>query len=498
MKCVIYARYSSSKQTEQSIEGQLRVCHEYAERNNIEVVREYTDRALTGRKDKRPDFRRMIVDSENGGWEMILVYTLDRFSRNVFDDVVHKRQLKEYGVRVVSATEHIPDGASGALSEGMLVLYNQYFSEELAIKTRRGLRENAFKCRITGQLPFGYKKGPDKEFLVDEHEAEAVRVIYQRYAAGDKCKDIVSWLNSNGYRTRTGKEFQDTGLGSILRNKKYIGEYKYDDIEIDGGIPAIISVDLWEAARKRMEANKRAPAAAKAKTDYLLSGKVFCGDCRETAVGESGKSRNGRMYHYYKCSGQKKKSGCTMKPVPKDVLENAVIQHTFKFALSGEMIEKISLDICNEIQRKASDKTRVDSIKKAISETDVGINNILNAIQAGIITDSTKARLQELEQKKKELISALESEKSPMMDFTVNDIQEFLKEVASVDYRDPKALKTILDTFIYRVYLYDDYCIILYNITGTDPQTVPYNGISEALEKCSDLDSQGEPRIEAL
>ena len=117
---VIYARYSSENQTEQSIEGQIHVCEEYAKQNQILILDTYIDRAMTGTNDNRPDFKRMISDSEKHNWNYILVYKFDRFSRNKYETAIHKRTLKDHGVKVLSATEHIPDSPEGIIFESML------------------------------------------------------------------------------------------------------------------------------------------------------------------------------------------------------------------------------------------------------------------------------------------------------------------------------------------------------------------------------------------
>ena len=117
---VIYARYSSENQTEQSIEGQLRVCEEYAKAHDILILNTYVDRAMTGTNDNRADFQRMLKDSSKREWNFVLVYKLDRFSRNKYETAIHKKTLKDHGIKVLSATEHIPDSPEGIIFESML------------------------------------------------------------------------------------------------------------------------------------------------------------------------------------------------------------------------------------------------------------------------------------------------------------------------------------------------------------------------------------------
>lgn len=155
---VIYARYSSHSQTEQSIEGQLRVCHEYARREGFTIVGEYIDRAISGRTDDRPDFQRMISDSRKRAFQYVIVYKLDRFARNRYDSAVYKHKLKQNGVKVVSAMENIGDNPESIILEAVLEASAEYYSLELAQKIKRGMRESALKGQFCGGgIPFGYK-----------------------------------------------------------------------------------------------------------------------------------------------------------------------------------------------------------------------------------------------------------------------------------------------------------------------------------------------------
>lgn len=160
---VIYARYSSENQTEQSIEGQIHVCQEYALRNNILILNTYIDRAMSGTNDNRPDFQRMIKDSAKREWNYVLVYKFDRFSRNKYETAIHKKTLKDNGVKVMSATEQIPDSPEGIIFESMLEGYAEYYSAELSQKVRRGMNETRLKGNYTGgQILYGYKKQDKK------------------------------------------------------------------------------------------------------------------------------------------------------------------------------------------------------------------------------------------------------------------------------------------------------------------------------------------------
>ena len=242
MTAVIYARYSSDSQREASIEGQLRDCKAYAEKNGITVVGTYIDRAYSAKTDDRPDFQRMIKDSGKKIFDVVLVWKLDRFARNRYDAVNYKYQLEKNGVHLVSAMEPISQGPEGIMVESMLIGMAEYYSAELALKVARGERENALHCKYNGGIvPLGFTIGKeDRLYHIDPETAPIVQEIFTRYADGEPAEKIAASLNERGLRTRTGKPFVKNSFFQIFRNRRYIGEYRYKDIVTPGGIPAIV------------------------------------------------------------------------------------------------------------------------------------------------------------------------------------------------------------------------------------------------------------------
>ena len=275
MNVVIYARFSSHNQHETSIEGQLKECYEYARRNDYTVIDTYIDRAISGTTDNRPEFLRMIDDSGKRLFRFVLVYQLDRFARNRYDSATYKAKLKKNGVRVLSAKENITDDASGILIEGVLESMAEYYSAELSQKIKRGMTLNAEKCLYTGGcVPLGYKVNPDKTFAIDETAAFYVRKIYEMYASGSTVAQINEYLNAQQIKTIHGTAFHKNSLHEILKNKRYIGYYTFKDMEIENGMPRILSDDLFYKVQKIMEINKKAPARRKDENEYVLTTNV--------------------------------------------------------------------------------------------------------------------------------------------------------------------------------------------------------------------------------
>lgn len=199
MVAVIYARYSDKSQTEESIEGQLKECYRYAEANGYTVIEEYVDRALTGTSDNRLRFQQMINDSFKKHFQYILVYQLDRFSRNRYYSAHYKNILKKNGVRVLSARENISEDASGILMESVLEGIAEYYSVELGQKIKRGMDLNGEKGYVTGgNIALGYKtqrinpadENSKKIFVIDEETAPLVQRIFEMYADGIGVKQI--------------------------------------------------------------------------------------------------------------------------------------------------------------------------------------------------------------------------------------------------------------------------------------------------------------------
>ena len=203
---VIYTRYSSHNQRDCSIEQQVADCEIFARQNNLRVVKVYADRHLSGTTDNRPQFQQMLKDAAHGHWAYVICWKIDRFARNRYDSATYKFRLKKAGVRVLYAKESIPDGPEGILLESVLEGSAEYYSAALAQNIRRGMKYNAEQCKVnSGSIPFGYRKGPDGRFAIHEANAEVVREIFRKAAAGMSFVDIANDLNSQGRAVEQGQ-----------------------------------------------------------------------------------------------------------------------------------------------------------------------------------------------------------------------------------------------------------------------------------------------------
>lgn len=492
MKAVIYARYSSDNQREESIEGQLRECTAFAEKNDITVLRHYIDRAYSAKTDNRPEFQHMIKDSSKHLFDMVIVWKLDRFSRNRYDSARYKTLLKRNGVKVVSATEVISDGAEGIILESVLEGFAEYYSADLAEKVGRGLTENALKCKFNGgNKPVGYVIDKEQHFQIDPLTAPFVLEAFKRYDEGSTMKELVDYLTENGIKNVYEEQLNFNSVQRMLKNRRYIGEYTFRDIVIPDGIPAIVPKDLFDRVQQKMEKNKKAPARHKAEDDYLLTTKLFCGYCGAYLCGESGTSRTGVVHHYYKCvSVKKKRTNCHKKSVRKDWIEDIVVSETMKMLMDDAAVEAI---VSMVMALQDQENVNLPLYEKELRETKIDIQNMLNAIQQGILTRSTKERLEELEAARDDLENKIACEKLAKPRISEEFITFWLHRFRKLDVTQKTHRKMLIDTFVNAIFLYDDKMEITYNYhEGTT--AVTFEELQKTLENKklgSDMDSVG-------
>ena len=488
MNAVIYARYSSDNQREESIEGQLRECKEYADQNGITVVRTYIDRALSAKTDSRPQFQQMIHDSATHTFEAVLVWKLDRFSRNRYDSAHYKRILKNNRVHVVSVTEPISNTPEGIMLESLLEGMAEYYSAELAEKVSRGHKENALKAKFNGgPVPLGYRIDSEHHYQIDPTTAPVVQEAFHRYAAGESIRSIIESLNARSIRNSRGNPFTKNSFQTLLKNRRYLGEYRYKDTVIPDAIPAIIDPDCFDAVQRRCEIHRQAPAHNKADVHYLLTTKLFCGKCGTMMAGESGRSHTGTVHCYYKCGTRKRggKEACSLKPVRKEPLEQFVVKTALEKVLNARVIDLLA-DKLLEYQSK--ENTRLPVLQAELKEVKRRIDNLVAAIEQGILTPSTKARMEELEQQREALETSILQEQIEKPPITREQILFWFDQFRHGDPADIAFQEKVIDCFVNSIYLFDDRIVVNFNYQeGGRPVS-----LEEVLS--SFLDGNGAPK----
>ena len=415
----------------------------------------------------------MISDSTQKLFDTILVWKLDRFARNRYDSAHYKNVLKKNNVKVVSATETISHGAEGILLESMLEGMAEYYSAELSEKINRGLTENALKCKFNGGTrTIGYLVNSEQLYEIDPQAAPIVLEAFKLYVSGKTMKEVTEIVNEMGLRTARGHKLNLSATQRMLQNRKYLGEYRYSHHIIENGLPQIVPNGLFERAQKTLIKNKKAPARHKATDDYLLTTKIFCCNCGSLMVGEIGTGKNNQQYRYYKCISAKRKKGCNRKKgIKKDVIENLVLSYIMKTIMDDETIEKI-IDIAMEEQKK--ENVVLPALKKQLSDVNHSIENMLNAIQDGIYTPSTKERLAKLENSKEEIEILIAKEEISKPILPRECIRYWLYELRKLNINSLEARKCLVNTFVNSVVVYKDKIELVFNYReGTE--TVPFD-----------------------
>ena len=492
MRGVIYARYSSDNQREESIEGQIRENTGYAEKNGITIVGHYIDRALSAKTDDRPEFQRMIKDSAKHGFDVVIVWKLDRFSRNRYDSAKYKAALRKNGVKVISATEAIADGPSGILMESVLEGMAEYYSAELAEKITRGMTENALKCKYNGShVPFGFRIDENKNYQINEALAPIVIEIYEKYASGDPIKSIIDDLNNRGIKTSKGKNFCNNSVHSILTNRMYIGEYHFGDTIIQHGIPAIVSEELFNRVQERKAKNKRASAHNKGRERYILSTKLFCGKCMTMMIGESGQKRNGAIYRYYKCASAKRKKGCDKKAIRKEWIEEYVINKLLSILDDNEVLNDMAdklLELLNQ------ENTVIPALEAQLKEVQKSIRNLMKAIEEGLITKTTKARLTELEAEEERIQESIYIEENKMPKLTKEQILFALERFRDLDITLEHNRERLVDALVKCIILYDDKIIITTTFKNEPITIMTTEEVADVARLGSDIENIAPPK----
>ena len=464
MNAVIYARFSSHSQREQSIEGQLKTCYKFAADNGYTVIGEYIDRAQSGTNDNRAEFQRMIADSDKHTFNAVIVYQLDRFARNRYDSAINKAKLKKNGVRVVSARENITDDASGILVEGILESMAEYYSAELSQKIHRGMSLNAQKCLSNGSNPgLGFKVAPDHTFYVDENEAVIVREIFERYGKGETVTDIIKDLNARQIKTSLGRDFNKNSLHRLLRNKRYIGTYLYKGEETPGGMPRIVSDEVFERVQSILDKNKAAPARSRGKEEYLLTTKLFCGYCHEMMTGYGGTGKSGKAYHYYACKNAKKHL-CQKKVVDKKRIEDMVVA-ACRQMLTDSNIQRIA-EAIEAVFKSEFDSSAIKRIKSAIQEADTAIENLWQALEKGQSVDTIMERINKRQEEKADLEAQLAIEAKKERVVSAQEVMHFLSLLQKSNFDDPLNRRAVINIFLNKIYLYDDKFRLVLNGSG--------------------------------
>lgn len=469
MNVAVYARYSSNNQREESIMAQLRAAREYCEKKGYYIVKEYCDEAMTGTNDNRPAFKEMIDAAKSGLFNILICHKIDRFARDRYDDAFYKRTLQKAGVTIEYVEQNIDGSPESIVLESVLVGMAEYYSKNLAREALKGMRENAYQAKHNGGVPpLGYSV-KDGKYIINDNEADIVRLIFKMRAAGSGYTDIISVLNSKGYKTKRGGKFGKNSLHDLLRNRKYIGIYTFgrvaggrsekrnshkndgEMIEIPDAIPRIIDNELWEKVQAKLDADRHTSGKHTAKVEYYLSGKVRCALCGSSMTGGTLVSR-GNKYSYYSCSNHERKKDCSGTRIKKEWLEAAVLEYVDYQLLSPEMLPALIEEIksrmesasnSNAVEKKRLEKQKADTMRK--------INNLIDFIEDGSADETIKERLKENKILVADINTRLQKiELSSGYILDEEKIRAVLERFQEKE-KSPETIRAIVDTFVVSV-----------------------------------------------
>lgn len=421
VSAVAYAHFSTDMQREESIEAQLEAIERYAEQNNIVLVGHYCDRAESARTDKRPEFQRMLIDSKNGSFDVVLVHKLDRFTRSKNDSVIIRTELKRNKVDVVSVCENIDNSPEALILQSVIEAMAEYYSLNLARETMKGLRQNALKGLHTGgKPPLGYDVDKaTKKLVINPHESKIVKLIFDMVSDGISYREVIAELNRRDYKTKRGGAFGKNSLHDLLRNEKYTGVLVFNRaatfdvdrkrnnhanksndeiIRVEDAIPCIVSRDTFDKVQMILASRKQRKMSNRRKVTYLMSGLIYCGECGYSMSGNRVYSkRQDATYHSYRCTKGSNKLSCKNPSIRREQIENFALQKLADYIFDDKLIPIVAEEYRQLQQSMYEEETqRAKSLKRDLHEVQKQINNIVIVVAT---TSSTTLldKLSELE-----------------------------------------------------------------------------------------------------
>lgn len=503
LRAALYARFSSDNQRNESIDAQVRAIKEFAHANNIAIVAEYIDRAKSATTDDRPDFQRMIQDSAKGDFQLLIVHKLDRFARNRNDSIAYRMKLQRNHITLLSVLEPFDeDRPETILLQSVIEGMNEFYSKNLSREVKKGLKENALKCVHTGGTPpLGYDVDKEtRRLVINEHEAEAVRLIFQMVVAGHGYMEIMNRLKQDGYKTKAKRDFGKNSIYEILHNRKYKGDYIFnrvagadpytkkrnnhlerppeDMIIIPGGVPAIVDEDTFEKVQEILRSRQyRSYHSRRNKEVYLLSGKIVCGLCGYMYVGNRKNSAGRRKPHItYRCNNRGRKTGaaCANREVNRDYVEQFVVDQIEKAIFNKRMAQKILRDFQRYMREKNVERQeKLRRLERLIQECQKKQANVAEILAEGVDRSQRGVLLAKIEQIETERLGLQErwSQEKAELDLDVPSLEElercFEKARQMFRNRTLEEMKSLIDLYVEKVVVFEDEIQVILNLVSS-------------------------------
>lgn len=507
----ILARYSTDRQDEDSIEVQVEKCSRWCDANGLPVLDVFADMAVSGMKDDRPEYSRMMRQLSLGSADTVVIYDQSRMFRKMTAWFDFREKVERLGVRVVSVTQPMVGGdlrdPTNFLTEGSMALFNQIWVLQTRQKVTEKMRFMAQQGRHTGgKPPLGYNV-VDGRYVVCEAEAEIVRSIFKWYASGKTYREIIRALNEAGYTTKSGNSFGTNSLHDLLKNEKYIGVLTYGKVEkrpdgsrnshasassvirVEDAVPAIIDESTWERVQLKLQENKRSQAGrAPVVRSYPLKGKVFCGECKSAMVVSKAKGK----YYYYACSAKQRKGKCDCMPIRVDDLEVRVLdtmRELFCLPVNVEYLLAILRDERSKLQGSAGEK--LQQLVTRRSAVDKRIAAAVDAVLSGLNSPALSAKLTELEAEKAKLEHDMLQLKAQVSGASVSE--DKLREILNMFARSPETDDLLL-SIVVRVEVHADFIKVWTLLDPTPRGDFDFSDDSETVIRIDGVGSPA-PRI---
>ncbi|WP_053038743.1 cassette chromosome recombinase CcrB [Staphylococcus haemolyticus] len=361
-----YIRVSTERQVEgYSIEGQITQIEQYCQFNGYELVDIYADRGISGKSMNRPELQRMLNDAKNGKLDCVMVYKTNRLARNTSDLLTIVEELHRQNVEFFSLSERMEvKNSTGKLMLQILASFSEFERNTILENIYTGQRQRALEGYYQGNLPLGYNNIPDnkKELMINQHEANIVKYIFESYAKGHGYRKIANALNHKGYVTKKGNPFSISAVTYILSNPFYIGKIqfaKYKDwndkrrkglndkpVIAEGKHAPIIGKDLWDKVQARKKQVSEKPQVH-GKGTNLLTGIIRCPQCGAPMAASNTtntlKDGTKKRIRYYSCSNFRNKGSkvCSANSVRAEVIEKYVMDQILEIVKSDKVLKQV-------------------------------------------------------------------------------------------------------------------------------------------------------------
>ena len=494
LRAVAYARFSSEMQREESIEAQLHAIEEYAKKQHMLLCGSYIDRAKSATTDQRPEFQRMIADAQREKFDVVIVHKLDRFSRDRYDSAFYKRKLRLAGVELHSVLENLDGSPESIILESVIEGFNEYYSRNLAREVEKGKKENARKgIHVGGVPPLGYDVDPQtRKLVVNENEAEAVRLIFDMFLEGRGYSEIRDKLNSGGFTTKRGNTFGKNSLHEILRNEKYTGVYTYNRsaaksvdgkfnrhahkdageiIRLEGAVPKLIDKEKFQRVQDTFQKRIHKGAQHKAKEPYLLTGKILCGKCGSAYVGNRRKAYDGHIgYTSYRCGRKNNAIRCDSKEIRKEDIERAVLRVLSERLFDDRLLPRLETEYAAFLRRQGgSDAEEYERLGKCHRELGRQIDNVVKVVM-NTGSAALAEKLQELEQQRAQVEYNLGEVEHRQREQALAGQQladAFHQAKAMLEQGTLDSCREVVNTYIENVTVFDDHIAIRIRLTDS-------------------------------